>query len=341
MKEKKFTKLCVKDITGNITGAEQDVLNKWLNQSVENKNEYEKIKLVWQNTAPKSAANIPDIDNEWMALSERLNLSGEVRKKETIFEKLGYLLQFVFTSRFKPVGAAVLIVILALTGVYFLQLMQSGLPEYKFTEITTDNGVRENVILPDGSTVVMNSASTVKYTEPFKENIREVYLEGEAFFSVKKDESPFVIKTNNAKVTVLGTEFNVWSREEKTKVFVKNGKVNLSHPVEEAKSVVLLKNELSTIVEDNDPLQPSIVDSEFLLGWMKGDLVFNKTSLREITGELERFYNIPFVLEDPSLNSLTLTGSFKNNDPDTVLSMICLALNIDYKKEQNRYIIKK
>ena len=166
-----------------------------------------------------------------------------------------------------------------------------------------------------------------------------VSLKGEAYFSVAKNGKPFTITTENAKITVLGTKFDVLTRDENTRVVVNEGRVSFS-PKMNLEGVYLSKNQMSIINKNSEPTKPKDVDSDFFLSWMKGDMVFYRTPLNEISGDLKRRFNINISLKSDTLKKYTLTGSFKNNNADSTLSMICLALGLDFEKQNDSYIIK-
>lgn len=338
MKNKEFIELSVKKITGNIDDRGLKKLNEWINESIENKREYERIKSIWANTIPEEIPNFPNVDEKWMHLSEKLELYRVQSKGETFSERVIRILNSVFVSPLKPIGALSLIALIVIVGLYLFNNVST---EYQLTEINVPNASTKSITLPDGSNVTINSGSKLKYYNPFKEESRFVELEGEAFFSVSKNETPFIIQTSNAEIKVLGTEFNVWNRTTKTKVVVKNGKVELSSKFSKSQKVTLTKNELSSVIENNPPLTPQKVDSEYLLGWLKSEFVFYKTPLSEIIEDLERHYDISILLEDETRRMQTLTGSFKNESPDSALKMICLALDLTYSKEGKDFIIKQ
>lgn len=338
MKNQEFIELCIKKITGNIDDAGLTKFDKWINESNDNQKEYEKLKFLWENTGADNLPKLPDIDDEWYSLTERIGLYEFEQKEETLLSKTKSFFNSIFTAHLKPVSAFASVVLITIIGLY---LFNNASQDYQLTEVITQNAATEKLVLPDGSTVTLNSGSKIKFSDPFKEDARLVEIEGEAFFSVIKGEIPFIIKTENAKVRVLGTEFNVWSREAKTKVIVKSGKVELSSELKYPEEVILTGNQLSTVFADQPPSKPKSIDSDFLLGWLNSELVFDKTHIAEILNELERHYDISLSLEDRSLRKNTLTGSFKNENPDSALNMICLALDLTYSKEGNNYIIKQ
>ena len=347
MNKTEFRKLCVKSITENIDESEKQLLDKLLAQSEKNKIEFEKIKSVWERTAISENLELPDIDFEWESLNEKIRKVDEEKEyekeKESIFNKILVFTKSLFTPIWKPALGGLFIAVISVT----ILLLSNKEEIVQLRTISTLNNDKQTVQLPDGSTVKLNSGSAIEFPDKFIGENREVKLEGEAFFSVTKNGKPFMITAENAKITVLGTEFNVWTRDEKTKVIVKEGRVNVEQINEKNENVILSKDQKSVITKNSKPSPPENVNADYLLGWLNNKLVFNRTSLKEIAGELERFYDVKIVLDDKKLNDLSLTGSFDNQKVDSVLSMICLALNLEFTKtkesinpEKESYLIR-
>jgi len=334
MNKTELRRLYVKSITGNLDEAEKRELDMLLAQSDVNRIEFEKIKSVWERSAIDKKVEMPDIDYEWESLTEKIRKVNEEKEyeKESIFNKILVFTKSMFKPMWKPALAGLFIVAISLTV-----LLLPGKEELaNFKTITTLNNDRQTIQLPDGSTVKLNSGSSIEFPDKFTGEKREVKLEGEAFFSVTKNGKPFVITTDNARVTVLGTEFNVWTRDEKTKVIVREGRVSFEQIMANNENVILSKNQESIITKSSKPSAPENVNADYLLGWMDNKLVFNRTSLNEIVGELERFYNVKVALEDNKLSDLSLTGSFEDPEVDNVLNMICLALGLEHSKIDNK-----
>jgi len=318
MNIKQYRKLCVKEITGNINETEKKILDSWLNESVENRNEYEKIKSIWIETAPNEIPFTLDSDSGWLALNSKL----EQDKIELVVKNSASHGRYSFIRpALRPVLAGTIAILLLFLSIY---IMNREAP-LQFKTITTLDKEHKEIKLPDGSTALLNGSSQVKFLENFDEGSREINLKGEAFFSVSKNGSSFIVRTGNARTTVLGTKFNIRAYDEKTEVFVKEGKVSLQQSKLNDESVVLSKGQFSPCV----------------LGWIDGKLVFNQTPLTEIVDELERFYNTQVSIEESSnLKNQTLSGSFSNQEIDNVLNMICTALDLDFERQDEGYIIK-
>ncbi len=346
--DNRFNKLCVKAVTGNITEDEQRLLNNWLSESAENKNEFERIQAIWIKSDLKDFPTLPDTAEEWNELDARIRNYGSKEKIKTAeHKKLESGITFLSGFKFKPVLSAALVIIFFIS-IMLLWNLEMGKPDLKL--IATENKQHKEINLSDGSHLLLNSGSTVQFPESFDEKERKISLKGEAFFSVAKDKRPFIILTDNAAVTVLGTKFNVRSRDGKTQVYVKDGKVNLAQQNLNEAGVVLSKGELSSVIKNGVPAPPVAADPDPQLGWIEGKLVFNHTPLPEIVEEIERFYDVEIFLQGNRLESHSLTGSFKSSKIDNVLGMICLALDLDYSRqpasdkqslnEKEQYIIK-
>jgi ferric-dicitrate binding protein FerR (iron transport regulator) len=324
--DKKLYNLCVKAVTGNINEDEKRFLEKWISESSQNKIEFEKIKSIWTKTALEDFPVLPDPSDSWPGLDERIN---NISSEKKISASVPVPVRSGGIFRLRPVLSAALVILFFLS-IVFLWKLEMGGPNLK--SVITGNKERKQISLSDGSGILLNSGSRIQYPQEFDEQQRKITLHGEAFFSVAKDDRPFIIITGNAEIKVLGTKFNVRSRNGRTRVFVKDGRVNLAQN-SGSRGVVLSKGQLSSVNRDEAPAAPAAADPDLQLGWMEGKIVFNQTPLYEIADELERFYDVKLFLQEKSLESYSLTGSFKNGSIDSVLEMICLALDLDYIRQ--------
>ncbi|HVO73235.1 MAG TPA: FecR domain-containing protein [Ignavibacteriaceae bacterium] len=317
-----FESLCIKAVTGNIKPDEERILDKYLSASEENRNEFKRIQALWNKSKITVMPELPNPETEWLQLNARIE---DYERKNYSYQKPKH--KFLFT--FRPALSAALFIIFFLSLWFFWDL-EIKKPDYEL--VSTGNKEHREINLADGSKVLLNSGSILQFPGSFDKKERKITLKGEAFFSVAKDGRPFIIFTDNAAVTVLGTKFNVRARGGKTEVYVKEGKVNLARQNLKKTSVVLSKGELSRIIENEVPAPPVKSDPDPQLGWMAGKLVFDRTPLPEITDELERFYDVRITLSGNSLSSYSLTGSFNSRNIEDVLKMICLALDLEYSK---------
>ena len=334
MKTSYYKNLIVKDLSNNINEEEKRLLLDWQKKSDKNKIEYEKLKSVWVSSLPNKLEFELNIDDEWECLSN--NIISKIDSPNKSRNPISSFIGSLFAPKFRPAWAMGSILAIIISSFLFLN---NNEPHQILNTISTSNNQRLEVKLSDGSIVQLNSGSEIQFYENFEEDKREIKLKGEAFFSVIKDGRPFIISTQNATTKVLGTKFNVWSREKETRVLVKEGKVSLANNTILKDEVILTKGEISKIIESESPESPEKVDPEYMLGWLNKTLVFNNTPLLEIAEELERFYDVKINVESSELNRINLTGSFNNEEIDSVLAKICLALNINYEQNNNIYNI--
>jgi len=338
MNKKYYLRLCIKDATGDINKSEKQLLENWLSESQDRNKEYEKIKMIWKNSSHFTAPELPDAESEWEKLYDRIMVDmSEYRIKNSQINNIRGFFETVFKQNLKPAISGAVVILIIIAGIYILN-KEEYIP--KIISVSTANKEHKSVALSDGSTVELNNASSIEFAEMFSEKVREVKLKGEAFFSVTKDRRPFKVITDNANTTVLGTKFNIWTRGEITRVIVKEGSVSLSPKKENTNGVVLTKNQSSTIIQNQEPTPPKNVNTDYLLGWMNGKLTFYQTPLNEIVDELVIHYDIPIYLENNSLRNYTLTGSFRNKEVDSVLTMICLSLDLEFVKHLDGFLIR-
>lgn len=161
-----------------------------------------------------------------------------------------------------------------------------------YNTIETPKGGQYQVILPDGTKVWLNAASSLKYPEVFTGNERRVELTGEAYFEVAKNKAkPFHVKNHNQDVEVLGTHFNINSyMDDKTiKTTLLEGSVRVSN----GKSVKILKPGEQSIADGNGMIRlASDVDTDDETAWKNGLFQFNNANLKSILSQLERWYDI-------------------------------------------------
>jgi len=341
MEKNKYYNLCVKAIAGDIAPEEKIKLNHWLEESKENQNFYSKIAITWQQTELHDSPVIVDLDQEWTQLKQQLRLESEparIKRSGLRFREILDKYAEIFRPRLRPalvLGVAVLIFF----SILFITKDRSIKPEY--LEIFTGNKQQSEYVFSDGSQVQLNSVSSIKFLKPFSDSLRRVFLSGEAFFEVAHEKRPFEVVTENAKTTVLGTEFNVWTRSEQTRVIVKQGLVRLSSLQAESDNVELSNDQMSWIEKNSPPSLPENVDTDYILGWLEGRLVFEKTPLQEIIAELARTYDVSIEVKHSDLNEQTITATFDNLPIETVLASICLTLGVDFKTGVNGYVILK
>lgn len=209
--------------------------------------------------------------------------------------------------------------------------------------VYVEPGQKANLVLPDGSKVFLNSASHLSYDHSFNKKDRNIYLSGEAFFEVQKDDrKPFVVKTaNGTEVKALGTQFDVKAYPNDTylKSTLIEGSILVS---QDGQSLLLNPYETISINNDNGKWEKSVIGSkEEVLSWMNNTLYFRQQTLGEIAKVLERTYAVTFIFENEEIKGLRYSGSIKNNSLQNILSLIVSVspTPIEYKIEDSKVVL--
>lgn len=233
-------------------------------------------------------------------------------------------------------AAAVILVMIAVS-VWFYASSSS------MTEITTDFGERRTVTLPDQSTVVLNGNSSLRYSSAWNNNApREIWIEGEGFFSVthQENDQKFIVHTEKIDVEVLGTKFNVRARENVSEVMLTEGKVRLASPVHPQSDEMLLKpGEVATV--DGDGFSKRTAKREQFTSWLNNKLYFDRTTLGEVALMLKDTYGLDVRFEDPTLKLKELSGEISSATEDDILLAITETFNLRFRRDGRSVIISE
>ena len=209
---------------------------------------------------------------------------------------------------------------------------------YYSTTIISPKDQHVSVTLPDGSTVTMNSNSTLTYYPLWWQLSRKVSLTGEAFFNIKKGNS-FNVESSLGETFVLGTSFNIFSRDDKYRVACVTGKVKVVSITNE--EAILSPNYHAEIIEDGNIKVTKKNNSSYATGWMEKMFDFTSIPLHDVINEIEYFYNI--TINTPEELDYYYTGFFSKQKPvEEVLNLLCKPFGLTFvkKSESNFEIIQ-
>jgi transmembrane sensor len=229
------------------------------------------------------------------------------------------------------------------------------------SQVVTKKGSKTMVKLPDGSSVWINSDSKLQYADQFKGKLREVWLDGEAFFDVKKDPAhPFVIHTDKINITVLGTSFNVKSYPEDQTIETSliRGKIEVSFNERPAANIILRPNEKLTVRKDqSEPGKIEIgtdhtakikLDNLLRLNehsplietaWMDNKIAFSNCMLSDIAVMLERRFDINIEFKSQDLMKSRYTGIFDDENLVDILNIMKISKPFNYKIDGKKLTI--
>jgi transmembrane sensor len=203
-------------------------------------------------------------------------------------------------------------------------------------------GETKQVTLSDGSKVMLNSNSDLRYLNDFKSD-RKVFLKGEAFFEVShlNNNQKFIVSVaDDVDVEVTGTEFNVNARRNNIEVFLQSGKVNVNAT---SATVELHPGEKATFNRDSKDLAKTTATAkeiEHLLGWKNEVFIYNDDLLTTIAEDVHNHYGLEVVITDSTLASRRFTGRIPSQPIDVMLKVLSETLEINIQRKPGQIIIE-
>lgn len=228
-------------------------------------------------------------------------------------------------------AAAILLIPVLLAGGWLL-LRETGKNDqgYSTSSIYAPQGARVSFTLPDGTTGMLNSGSTLKYSIPFG-NRRDVTLSGEAWFEVRADEGhPFTVDAADVNLKVVGTSFNVsaYPDENYVEVVLEKGKIVLGCKAFEGE--ISMKPSERFLLEKG-VVSREIADPSKYSAWTAGKLVFRSDSMSEVARRIERWYNVNVELMDEDLEKYSFRATFEDDPLEEVLRFLAMTSPIRYE----------
>ncbi len=244
--------------------------------------------------------------------------------------------------------AAVLLLIAAFAFVFQWVALQTNRAQNEQRTIVkeTPRGQKLSIVLPDGSEIVLNSDSRIEYPARFNGDMREVTLEGEAYFDVThNEEMPFTVQSGNVTVVVLGTSFNVnaYPENPNVKIALVQGKVKVN--TQDSSSVprdfLLSPNEMIEIDKKGTSYRVQHFDPREIAGWKDGYLYFEKVDFEETILKLERWYGVKFeITPKASIDAhWRFNGKFQNKSLEYILRTFSYPDLFTYRIEGQKVII--
>jgi hypothetical protein len=213
-----------------------------------------------------------------------------------------------------------------------------GKDDNSFNTLSTPIGGQYNIILADGTKVYLNAVSSIKYPTQFNGDKRVVELEGEAYFEVAKNKNkPFIVKSNNQSIEVLGTHFNVhsYNNESVVKTTLLEGSVAVTYKNQKA---ILKPGQQSDVSDNFSKIKVKEVDPEEAVAWKNGRFKFDNADLKNVMRQLERWYGIKVEYRGNVSDVRFNGGTFRNKNLSEVLKVLELS-NIKFKVEGKTIIV--
>lgn len=209
-----------------------------------------------------------------------------------------------------------------------------------FNEIFVPHGQTFNLTLSDGTKVWLNAGTRLKFPQNLNTATqnRMVYLEGEAYFDVTRDEKrPFIVNAENLDIKVLGTQFNVsaYKSDSKIATTLVEGAVNVYENSNPDAKILLTPSYQAAFIKENGSMAKKKVDTRIYTSWMENRLIIDNLTFEEILTKLERTHNVSIINQVEKLKSEVYKGEFENEDINTILTTIAVSTPFTYKIENN------
>jgi transmembrane sensor len=312
-----------KFIAGEATPEEAMLINDWIAASEENKIYFSHLERTWALGANKIKPS-PKKETVWTALQLTIN------KKEKPAKKL-------FFTPYR-IAAAILLLVSVSSLLYFLKSSKLNPTEIVWETKQTKNEVAQ-LNLPDGSSVIVNRNSNIKWPNKLNGANREILLEGEAFFDVIHDpQRPFVITADEIKIKVLGTAFNVQhnSGKDEIETEVTRGKVLMYS----AQQQIIIEAGMKGIYhQQTKELELVKTENKNSIAYATHSLSFSGSTLKEITDQLSKAYGVQFNFENKKIQDCRLTSEYKDKSLSFIMDVISESLNLTYTVKNNTVYI--
>ncbi|MEH0157969.1 FecR domain-containing protein [Limibacter armeniacum] len=312
--EKEFDIILEKYLSGSATAEEGELVDRWFQQS--------------HKTVPVGGEEDLSPIREEILQRIKANLKEEPKTVRIAPRTIA-------TNLWKYAAVILLLII----GGYNLYQSHMTYTEPNWITKSTQNGQQLELILEDGTHVMLNAASSISFPEKFAKDHRSVKMTGEVFFKVNRDtERPFTIHTASLVTQVLGTSFNVKSYEEELpKVSVLEGKVKVHTPLQPEDGVVLVANQEALLTAEG-ALKKQQSNINAVLAWKSGVISLENTSLKEVARIIQRVYDKQVTFESQELGELTISGRFKHDKLSNLLNQICFIKKLGWELAEDNSI---
>lgn len=324
--------LATRVLTDKLTAEEQAEWDSYYNNDEQFRQEFELIRTHWDKLDTLPYQQIDTAHDLKLVLEKIKHKRGKERSIRPVLRYAAAIALFMLVSVLIWWGRGRGTSSLALT-----------------TTIQAPQGAKTFITLPDSSKIWLNAGSKISFDKDFGIQNRDIALDGEAFFDVKKSKVPFNVHTDVYDIAVLGTAFNVRSYrddEQVTTTLVRGSlKVNRKKPTGETdefllkpdEKLVLWKN--GTKTGDEEVKHEKNIDATAEISWKDGWLTVRGESMDELAKKIERLYDVEILFADEELKQYRFTGSIQQFSLEQVLKALALTSPIEFTINERKVIL--
>jgi ferric-dicitrate binding protein FerR (iron transport regulator) len=333
MEDNEYIRLITKHLSQEASPEEEAGLQQWLAAAPEHRLEYEALKDIWHTSGTIVGGRTFDKDAAWKKVAPRVSraspdtsVPSSPAQSQPVHPRAG-----LRRSLWPRTLAAAGILLLLIGGGWWFYVTHRPPPMLRM--LASENN--QQLSLPDGSLVWLRKGTEIKYQGPFDGQIRQMELNGEAFFQPAADPSrPFRIYTPHAVIEDIGTTFLVKDGDAGGEVVVTSGKVKLTGKEDASHPLILSPGQKATILRNK--LSVSRLGTSNFMSWKTGQLEFRQTPLEQVVQDISDHYSTP-VSVAPELRSaeIKVTARFDNQPLNQVLDEIRLTTGLQTAQEKD------
>ena len=359
--ENRLWKLLALKLSGDATPEELCELDSYLEISTDEKNIVDSIEMYWNQKNDLVSINEETEEERFHFILNAEN-QDEIKGDD---KNITPIIKSINQNKYKWIYVAASVVIIIGLSFLFRKYLDTNLnysSENGTQQVFVKPGSKSKIILPDGTVVRLNGSSKLSYNKDFNEKVREVNLEGEAYFDVTKDPNhPFIVHTSDIDIRVLGTLFNVKSYEQDPTIetTLLRGSIEVYNKNDASAPLVILKpneklifnkNENEKIPDMNkiDPNSPKKINPDENISistlspnkpdslkeetsWLYNRLVIDGDNFTEMAQKMERWYGVKIEILSPELKQYHFNGIFENETIEQALDALRLTVKFRYK----------
>lgn len=366
--------LIARKLSGEASIEELQNLNTYLQEHQEDQYFFELLQNFWNKPIEKTSASEEDLLNahfDYIIHQAEEDIEDEI-PEERVITNNNTSLKTVWIRRLS-IAAAISALAIGLYWIHPFSVKTLSYNKSNKSEVSAKPGAKSKMVLPDGTTVWLNSGSKLTYSDNFRDSVRSVELDGEAFFDVVKDaKHPFIVHTSGIDIRVLGTAFNVksYAAESTIEATLIRGLIEVVKKDEPQSPKVILRPheklvfnkeeqtmEKSSGTAENIKIDKIVITPRGIIitplpknrsdtsleetSWVYNKLIFEGDTFDELAKKMERWFNVQIVFKDQKVQEYRVAGVFENESIEQALQALQLIVPFNYKIKGSEIEIRK
>lgn len=333
--------LLARYLSNECTADEIKQVKTWIEEHPDNRKYVELMKVAWETR--DISGKTADVSALWKTVAQHAGITRPVQQQSiphgtSVSAGKMDIPATQYADNYRWVKYVAILACIVILPYLVTMAVRYFTPSSNVNDFYVDNGKSATLTLLDGTKIMLDSGSRLKYPDEFEGNTRDVYLEGEGFFEVKKDLArPFIIHAGKARVQVLGTKFNVraWKQDSSVTVMVSEGKVSLRRDdvSDSVNTVVIQQGQFSMLMDDGTLSQPKMADANKYLAWTQNEIYFKDAPLQDVFSQLERWYDVTFEVNDADIINERVNMHVQKKSIDDILELLFMLTQLHVKRE--------